>query len=261
MEQLLFTHCLPRELPEPDVSVLPSFILIAPPHVRRGTKNVAPSLCDSWRAALSDLPPAVAARFTVKEALFDAAALSQEFGTIDCVVSPANAFGIMDGGYDLVLTRAFAVDNNAWALTDAVQDVLRKRHRGYLPPGSCTMVPLSAALTASNPLRCTSLAVVPTMRAPESVAWHLDLVYDCMWNLLTALWRWNEGERPDGAPPVQKVLLTGLGTGTGGISYDKCAKQMFLAALNFARGWGEHPRWDDVTDTRVEEMDQTRDID
>ncbi|KAH9891949.1 macro domain-like protein [Cubamyces lactineus] len=256
MEQFIATH-YPRELPEPDVSILPSFVLIAP-GPQRGTNKAAPSLCDSWRAALEDLPPEVAARFTVKEAYFDAKALAQEFGKVDCVVSPANAFGIMDGGYDLALSRAFMIDGNIWALTNAVQDVLHKQHKGYLPPGSCRMVPLSAALTASNPLGCTSLAVVPTMRTPESVAWHHDLVYECMWNLLTALWRWNEGERPEGAPPVQRVLMTGLGTGTGGIGYDTCAQQMFVAALNFARGWGEHPRWDDVTD-RTEEMDETRD--
>lgn len=27
--------------------------------------------------------------------------------TIDCVVSPANSFGLMDGGYDLAITEYF----------------------------------------------------------------------------------------------------------------------------------------------------------
>ncbi|KAI0077619.1 macro domain-like protein [Panus rudis PR-1116 ss-1] len=260
MDQLLHTQRPPREIPEPDASVLPSFVLIAPsPYTSPRTKKTAPSLCEAWRAALANLHPAVAGRFTVKEARFDAAALAEEFGTFDCIVSPANAFGIMDGGYDLALSRAFIVDGDIWALTNAVQDVLFKKHRGYLPPGCCTMVPLSPTLTASNPLGCTSLAVVPTMRTPEDVSWHRDLVYECMWNLLVALWRWNEGERPEAAPRIQQVLLTGLGTGNGGIDLDKCAKQMFLAALNFARGWGEHPRWDDVL-KRAQEMDSTRDI-
>ncbi len=77
------------------------------------------------------------------------------------------------------------------------------------------------------------------MRTPENVSWHLDLVYDSMWNLLTALWRWNEGERPEGAEPIKKVLMTGLATGYGEITFEKCAKQMFLAARKFARGWGD----------------------
>ena len=58
------------------------------------------------------------------------------------------------------------------------------------------MVALPPALTAANALGCMSLAVVPTMRIPESVAWHRDLVYECVWNLLSALERWNAGERP-----------------------------------------------------------------
>ncbi|KAI0766426.1 hypothetical protein BD413DRAFT_446333, partial [Trametes elegans] len=255
----------PRALPEPDPSVLPEFVLIAPPPRtdRPSTHTGAPppSLCAAWRVALADLPPPLAARFSVKEARLDPAALAHEFGPCECVVSPANAFGIMDGGYDLALSRAFAVGGDTWALTNAVQDALRATHRGYLPPGSCALVPLPPALTGANALGCTVLAAVPTMRTPEDVSWHVDLVYDAMWALLTALWRWNthEGGRPAGAGPVRRVLMTGLGTGIGGIGYEKCARQMALAALNFARGWGERPRWEDVT-ARVEEIDRTRNI-
>ena len=157
----------------------------------------------------------------------------------------------------MALSQAFTVDKDIWALTNAVQDVLKRKHRGFLPPASCTLVPLTPALTASNALGCTVLAVVPTMRTPEDVSWHLDIVYDCMWNLLTALWRWNEGERPEGAAPIKKVLMTGLATGYGGVSFDKCAKQMCLAVRNFVKGWGDHPRWDDIAES-MKEMDSTR---
>lgn len=159
--------------------------------------------------------------------------------------------------YDMALSVAFTVERDIWALTNVVQDALRTRHRGYLPPGACELVPLPPALTAANALECTVLAVVPTMRTPEDVSWNVDLVYECMWNLLSALWRWNGGERPAGARPVERVLMTGLATGNGGISYERCARQMALAALNFARGWGERPRWNDVQ-SRAEEMDDTR---
>ncbi|KAJ8501937.1 hypothetical protein ONZ51_g304 [Trametes cubensis] len=240
--------------PEPDASVLPSFVLIAPPPRPRDT---APSLCDAWRAAFADLPSPVAARFAVKEARLDPQAIANEFGPCQCVVSPANSFGIMDGGYDMALSVAFKVDGDTWALTNAVQDVLHERYRGYLPPGSCELVPLSPALTASNALGCTVLATVPTMRTPESVRWHVDLVYECMWHLLSALWRWNKGERPPGARPVEQVLMTGLGTGWGQIGAERCARQMALAALNFAKGWGVRPRWDDV-EPRTAEVARTR---
>ncbi|KAI8986108.1 hypothetical protein BD414DRAFT_545820 [Trametes punicea] len=252
----------PRQLPEPDSSVLPSFILIAPPPRRNPVTDeiIGPSLCAEWRAALADLPQPVASRFVVKEARLDPTAIAREFGPCHCVVSPANSFGIMDGGYDMVLSQAFKVNGDIWALTNAVQDVLRERHRGYLPPTSCELVPLSSELTASNALGCKVLAVVPTMRIPENIAWHVDLVYECMWNLLSALWRWNKGERPEGAQPIERVLLTGLGTGCGAIGFRKCARQMMLAALNFARGWGERPRWDDVCFGREDEMTATRSL-
>ncbi len=91
----------PKPLPAPDPSTIPAFVLIAPPprtHPR--TKVTAPSLCAAWRDALAadDVPAEVAARFVVKEAKLDPAALAAEFGACACVVSPANAFGIMDGG-------------------------------------------------------------------------------------------------------------------------------------------------------------------
>ncbi|KZT01234.1 uncharacterized protein LAESUDRAFT_717641 [Laetiporus sulphureus 93-53] len=206
---------------EPDASVLPEFVLIAPsPRTNPRTKVTQPSLCDSWLAALKDLPEPVSSRFKVKEAKLDPAALAQEFGTFECLVSPANAFGSwMEGRTQKPTSR--------------------------LPP-SCLVH-----------ARCKVLAVVSTMRTPEDVSWHIDLVYDSMWNLLTALWQWNEGERPNGAEPIKRVLMTDLATGNGGIGFDKCVRQMFLAALNFARGWGDHPRWGGLMD-RCREMDRTR---
>jgi len=244
---------------ELDTSVLPEFVLIAPaPRYNPRTQKTGPSLCDAWIAALEALPEPVSSRFKVKEAMLDPVALKEEFGTFECLVSPANAFGIMDGGYDLALSRAFAKERaDIWDLTNVVQDVLKRRHRGYLPPASCTLVPLPAHLTATNPLGCKAIAVVPTMRTPEDVSWHVDLVYESMWNLLSALLHWNEGERPEGEEPIKRVLMTGLGTGNGGIGFDKCARQMALATLNFALGWGERPRWDDLL-TRATEVDETR---
>ncbi len=38
----------------------------------------------------------------------------------------------------MALSVAFTVDKDIWALTNAVQDVLQLKHRGYLPPASCT---------------------------------------------------------------------------------------------------------------------------
>ncbi|KAI0072984.1 macro domain-like protein [Panus rudis PR-1116 ss-1] len=245
-----------------DPTIIPEFVLIAPaPRTDFRTKQPEPSLCNEWIAALKEVPEPLAARFKVKEMRLDCDVLSKEFGTFDCVVSPANSFGIMDGGYDMALSLAFQVGKDIWALTNSVQDVLKRRHRGYLPPGSCTLVPLSSQLTSSNCLNCTVLAVVPTMRVPEPVAWHVDLVYDSMWNLLTALWQWNldieDGVR--NGKKIERVLMTGLATGCGEIGAKRCARQMILAVRHFAEGWGDHPRWNDVG-KRVTEINETRSL-
>ena len=174
-----------------DVPIVPQIILI----------DYDKSLVESWRAAVKNLPSDVSSLFSTKQGAFDEAELAKEFGSIECVVSSANSIGIMDGGYvssfyilmvnyhgadsglqcyryDLALSRAFGPKNDEWALTTVVQDHLQRRHRGYLPPASCAFVPLPPALTASNALNCTVMAVLPTMRYPEDVRWHKDLVYE-----------------------------------------------------------------------------------
>jgi O-acetyl-ADP-ribose deacetylase (regulator of RNase III) len=63
--------------------------------------------------------------------------------TFDAVVSPANSYAILDGGFDDALSRAFGPRGDYAAVTAAAQRTLRARHRrGYLPPGSCEMVDL-----------------------------------------------------------------------------------------------------------------------
>ena len=82
-----------------DASTIPEFVLIAPPsRTNLRTQERVPSLCEAWCAELDKLPEAVSSRFKVKETRLDPGALAQEFGTFECLVSPANSFGIMDGG-------------------------------------------------------------------------------------------------------------------------------------------------------------------
>ncbi|KAI0042803.1 hypothetical protein FA95DRAFT_515267 [Auriscalpium vulgare] len=98
------------------------------------------------------------------------------------------------------------------------------------------------------------LSILPTMRTPQNVSWHRDLVYTCMWSLLVALKRWNEARGP--AERIRRVLMTGLATGTGGIVADVCAQQMVLAVKHFQQGLPDHPRWPDVL-PRSREVDRT----
>ncbi|KAG2356785.1 hypothetical protein BDR07DRAFT_1422318 [Suillus spraguei] len=117
--------------------------------------------------------------------------------------------------------------------------------------------------SAGNPWNAHALAISPTMRAPEDVRWHQDLVYNTMWSLLVQLERWNKASDAEGRVKIQTVLMTGLGTGTGGIEVDKCAQQMVLAVKHFRMPLADRVRWNDVEqrvgDVRATTFRQKRD--
>ncbi|EJF56640.1 macro domain-like protein, partial [Dichomitus squalens LYAD-421 SS1] len=183
----------------------------------------------------------------------------------DCIVSPANSFGIMDGGFDLVLSRAFQGRSaDVYALTDHVQATLGTRWGGFAPAGTCTLVPLPAGVSGreGNKWGTHTLAVLPTMKEPEWVGWNRELVYNGMWSLLCEIGRWNEEAEGAGRDPggsrcleakregekngqerIERVVMTGLGTGTGGVSAARCGRQMVLAVKHYLQGLPEKVRW------------------
>src|SRR5262245_2786476 len=76
----------------------------------------------------------------------------------DAVVIPANSFGFMDGGIDLVYSNYFG-----WDLQERLQQVLRKEHDGELPVGQ-------AVIVETFHQRIPYLISAPTMRIPMFVA-------------------------------------------------------------------------------------------
>ncbi|OCH92111.1 macro domain-like protein [Obba rivulosa] len=199
------------------------------------------------------LSPQDQARFSVVESKLED--LEPPSSLFDCVVSPANSYGIMDGGFDYYLSEALSPDRDIMALTRCAQAAIKERYYGFAPPGTCTLVPLAPELRR-NPRfpRCRVLAVCPTMRYPQDVHWHKDLVYNTMWSLLVELEHWNERAAPD--EKINRVAMTGLATGVGQISKDVCARQMVLAVKHFLNArseegrerWGQrdYPNWEDV---------------
>ncbi|KAG1743698.1 uncharacterized protein EDB91DRAFT_1125457 [Suillus paluster] len=226
---------------ESSASITPKFTLIAPE-----PRHSSTSLCDAWLRAIEEhFPDPIDSPFTVIQGkLHD---VHPERLRCDCVVSPANSFGIMDGGFDHELSRFFNGTGDMWRLTNHCQSYIRDLWHGYIPPGSCMIVPLpDDAAGADNPWDARALAISPTMRTPEDVSWHQDLVYNTMWSLLVQLERWNKVSDTDGRAKIQTVLMTGFGTGTGGIGVDKCAQQMVLAVKHFKMPLADRVRWNDV---------------
>lgn len=169
--------------------------------------------------------------------------------------------------FDLELSRCFqGAGGDIWRLTDHCQTYIHDNWHGFVPPGSCAIVPLPEDVRGphKNPWHTTSLAILPTMHIPEDVSWHKDLVYHAMWTLLVEIKKRNQlvlvGE--DGAnssSSIHTVLMTGLGTGQGGISVKRCAQQMVLAVKHWQQqGLPEnHVRWEDVNQ-RNAEIERTR---
>jgi O-acetyl-ADP-ribose deacetylase (regulator of RNase III) len=129
------------------------------------------------------------------------------------MVSPANSFGIMDGGLDLAIR-----DQLGAGIQGAVQRAILDLHHGEIPVGSAEVVETAHA-------RWPFLIVAPTMRVPEGIG-HTVNAYIAFRAVLLAIVRHN---RANAAAPIQSVVVPGLGTGVGGMDPRRCAAQMRLA--------------------------------
>lgn len=131
----------------------------------------------------------------------------------DALVSPANSFGIMDGGLDLAIR-----DTLGYGVQAKLQEVIVARHHGELPVGC-------AEIIATGHDRWKYLIAAPTMRIPESVAFTIN-AYLAFRAVLVAIENFN---RAAGRRTIDSLVCSGLGTGVGGMSAEKCARQMLLA--------------------------------
>jgi O-acetyl-ADP-ribose deacetylase (regulator of RNase III) len=131
---------------------------------------------------------------------------------VDALVSPANCFGFMDGGIDRAYSLRFG-----WHLQDQLRELLRRDWDGELPIGLAVVLPTGAA-------DIPYLVAAPTMRAPVNVSQTLN-AYLAFRAVLRAVRKVNE--RTPGA--IQRVACPGLGTGTGEMPANICAKQMRAA--------------------------------
>ncbi|KAJ3534042.1 hypothetical protein NM688_g7196 [Phlebia brevispora] len=231
----------------------PSFIFISP---RPRPSSEPPSLHEAWLSAINSyFPKDERIRFSVLESKLED--IDPALAQCDCMVSPANTFGIMDGGYDYDLSKVFMGESgDIMRLSRHVQRHLHTRWGGYAPPSSCTLVPLPPDVSGpeKNPWGARLLAIVPTMRVPEDVHWNKDLVYNCMWSLLAEVSLYNRGKEE--GERIERVLMTGLGTGTGQVSKKVCADQMVLATKHWLQGLPSELRWPDVI-PRANEIQET----
>ena len=93
---------------------------------------------------------------------------------IDCVASPANSYGLMDGGFDLAISEYFG-----WGLQERVQKNIIEHFKGEQPVATSFIIN-----TGKDDIK---LIHTPTMRVPFPVKDPM-IVYQCMrTTLITAL--------------------------------------------------------------------------
>ncbi|KAL4889513.1 hypothetical protein BDV59DRAFT_186345 [Aspergillus ambiguus] len=160
------------------------------------------------------------------------------------IVSPANSYGRLDGGFDHVISHTFCRPHLDYdTLTNAAQAVLYERWRGFAPPGTCTLAPFPEELEGKNEWGCKWVALCPTMRISSDVTWDREVVYECIWSLMCELERFNRGRRED---RIGSILITPLATGVGGVSKERWATQFVLALKHYADSLQRPKRWSNL---------------
>lgn len=155
-----------------------------------------------------------------------------EHPNLQAIVSPANSFGIMTGGYDGAITRYFGED-----LQKDVQKYIIDNFFGEQVVGTSCSVKI--------PNTDKYLIHTPTMRVPEKIQ-DSRIIYHCMRSTLIEAHRLN----------VDSVLIPAFGGLTGGINPDELAWHMYNAykqiqhhvvnqpkELNFRTVYRCEPNW------------------
>jgi O-acetyl-ADP-ribose deacetylase (regulator of RNase III) len=142
----------------------------------------------------------------------------------DCVVSPANSFGFMDGGLDYVIS-----DTLGWEVQRKLQQQIQEKYLGEILVGQ-------AELIETGNINVPFCISAPTMRIPTILkdTVNVYLASKAIFNLF------KNDKR------INTVTISGLGTGVGQVPYNICAKQMkqayneiILNQKNFPKTWYE----------------------
>jgi O-acetyl-ADP-ribose deacetylase (regulator of RNase III) len=163
-------------------------------------RDIDPSMVSAWNIEFANEPSVTISCGSI----FDEAA--------DAIVSPANSFGYMDGGIDLVYSHYFG-----WELEESLKTLLADHYFGELPVGQAVVLP-------TNNERIPYLVSAPTMRVPSTISKTAN-VYLAFRAALIAVHLQNARSQV----PIESILVPGLGTGIGEVAPRCAAHQMKLA--------------------------------
>lgn len=135
---------------------------------------------------------------------------------VEAIVSPANSFGLMDGGYDKAIIDYFGIE-----LMRDVQEAIIWNWYGEQPVGTSMSVYIRDRFRPCGKYdiaRNTILIHTPTMRTPEKII-DSRIIYQCMrTTLIEAL-----------SEQINSIVIPAFGGCTGGVPCDTISKMMYLA--------------------------------
>lgn len=172
-------------------------------------------MCDEWNKYFKD--------FSDVEVVCDNIEY-YDITNVDCLVSPANSYGIMNGGYDLALTRMFGN-----CLQEKVQEYIIKNLYGEQPVGSSIIVDI--------PNTNKKLIHTPTMRIPSPIV-DSEIVYTSMRSTLICALDNN----------VKSIIIPAFGGDTGMLPMRIVAKEMVKAYIQIFKSNIKVHSWNDVNE-------------
>jgi O-acetyl-ADP-ribose deacetylase (regulator of RNase III) len=159
----------------------------------------------------------------------------------DCIISPANSFGFMDGGLDLLISEILG-----WQIQERLQKRIKEEHNGELLVGQALLIETGFSIPF--------LISAPTMRVPMILKDSVNVYLAS--RAIFLLLKQNHHR-------ISIVTFSGLATGIGQIPYDICAKQMkqaydevWLEKFVFPKTWYEAQ----VRHTTLLCLDEHRDL-
>lgn len=159
--------------------------------------------------------------------------------SVDAVVSPANSFGFMDGGIDLLYSHKLG-----WHVQERLQRIIKDKHHGELLVGQ-------AEIVETDVKQIPFVISAPTMRVPMILKDTVNpyLAARAVF-LLIKHGKFFNGNFKD--EPINKfvesVAFPGLATGVGRVGFNTCARQMQKAIEDFALEKSDFPlSWVDAS--------------
>jgi O-acetyl-ADP-ribose deacetylase (regulator of RNase III) len=188
---------------------------------------VEKELCEAWKTFCGDLP---------NVEVFHGSILDL---SVDAVVSPANSYGFMDGGIDLLYSHRFG-----WQVQAKLQKIIKEKHHGELLIGQAEIVETDVS-------QIPFIISAPTMRVPmilkDSVNPYLAARAVFLLIKYGTFFDGNFKGEPINKY-VQSVAFSGLATGIGRIGFNTCARQMQKAIEDIVLEKQEFPlSWVDAS--------------